>query len=91
MSIGGLIAFTLDNTIPGTTEERGITKWRNLEGKNSEASNVASIHVYDLPFGFTNKWKIAKYMPFLPYYDEDEENNFDVPTDQNTEMVNLMK
>lgn len=74
MAIGGSIAFLLDNIIPGTAEERGIRQWRMFEGKDdSPVSNMASIHVYDLPFGFTNKWKIAKYLPFLPYYDEDIE------------------
>ena len=89
MAIGGLIAFTLDNIIPGTAEERGIRKWRDLGSESSKASNVASIHVYDLPFGFANKWKISKYLPFLPHYDE--ENNFDIPAENTVNMVDLMK
>ncbi len=28
MSVGAILAFFLDNTIPGTLEERGITAWR---------------------------------------------------------------
>ena len=74
MAISGGIAFLLDNIIPGTAEERGIRKWRMLERKgDGPACNAASIHVYDLPLGFTNQWKIAKYLPFLPYYREDLE------------------
>lgn len=74
MAISGGIALLLDTIIPGTAEERGITKWGMLQGKDDNpVSNVASIHVYDLPFGLTNKWKIAKYLPFLPYYHEDTE------------------
>ena len=85
MAIGGGIAFLLDNIIPGTAEERGITKWQMFEEKNdSPFSNVASIHVYDLPFGFANKWKIAKYLPFLPYYQEDIE--LDVEQSVNTDV-----
>ena len=29
MSVGAVIALVLDNTIPGTDEERGITAWKN--------------------------------------------------------------
>ena len=85
MAIGGGIAFLLDNIIPGTAEERGITKWQMFEEKDDiPFSNVASIHVYDLPFGFANKWKIAKYLPFLPYYQEDTE--LDVEPSANTDV-----
>ena len=28
MSVGAILAFVLDNTIPGTDEERGIIAWR---------------------------------------------------------------
>jgi xanthine/uracil permease len=28
MAVGALIALVLDNTIPGTDEERGLTAWR---------------------------------------------------------------
>lgn len=32
MAVGALLAVFLDNTIPGTDEERGITAWRREEG-----------------------------------------------------------
>lgn len=65
MLIGGMIAFILDNTIPGTPEERGITVWR----QNTEHGGKR-IHVYDLPFGLRklSTYRFAKYLPFLPYY-----------------------
>lgn len=72
-AVGGIIALILDNIIPGTAEERGIKKWRSLV-TSDKAKTTASIHVYDLPFGLTNKWKIAKYIPFLPCYDEQDTN-----------------
>ena len=74
MAVGGMIACLLDNIIPGTTEERGIRKWRNLATGRGVITNVASVHVYDLPFGVTNKWKFTKFVPFLPYYDDPIEN-----------------
>jgi xanthine/uracil permease len=30
MAVGGIVAFFLDNTIPGTREERGLTAWEEL-------------------------------------------------------------
>ena len=53
MVVGGIVAFILDNLLPGSAQDRGIVKWRSLmveEGKGT----MASIHVYDLPFGVTN-------------------------------------
>ena len=72
MAVGGIIACLLDNLIPGTAEERGIKKWRKLTADRT-TSNVASIHVYDLPFGIFNKSKFSKFIPFLPYYDDETE------------------
>ena len=72
MVVGGIVAFILDNVLPGSQKDRGIIKWRSLmmeEGKGT----MASIHVYDLPFGLTNKWQFTKYIPFLPYYPENRE------------------
>ena len=73
MAVAGIIACFLDNLIPGTPEERGIKKWRKLVAGQT-IKNVASIHVYDLPFGVANRWKISKFVPFLPYHDEPVEN-----------------
>ena len=73
MAVGGIIACLLDNLIPGTPEERGIKKWRKLVAGQT-IKNVASIHVYDLPFGVANRWKISKFVPFLPYHDEPVKN-----------------
>jgi xanthine/uracil permease len=36
MAVGGIIAFILDNTIPGTREERGLTEWENITEDDSE-------------------------------------------------------
>ncbi|XP_046846238.1 solute carrier family 23 member 2-like [Xenia sp. Carnegie-2017] len=72
MAVGGTIACLLDNLIPGTVEERGIKEWRKLTADRA-TSNVASIHVYDLPFGIFNKSKFSKFIPFLPYYDDETE------------------
>ena len=36
MAVGGIIAFVLDNTIPGTREERGLTAWEEITEDDSE-------------------------------------------------------
>ena len=84
MAVGGIIACLLDNLIPGTPEERGIKKWRNL-AVGQTAKHVASIHVYDLPFGIANKWKLSKFLPFLPYYNESLTN----PENAENGMTNI--
>ncbi|KAL7635311.1 UNVERIFIED_CONTAM: hypothetical protein RMT77_014378 [Armadillidium vulgare] len=66
MFVGGAVGFFLDNTIPGTPEERGLTKWNkiNFESESDERKKETSVcdpsvhdpsvydhSVYDLPFG----------------------------------------
>ncbi|XP_076349421.1 solute carrier family 23 member 2-like isoform X3 [Tachypleus tridentatus] len=75
--VGGLIAFLLDNSIPGTDEERGLMKWREqgLEHNGSEGDQMtlSSPSTYDLPFGMNliKRYKIFKYIPISPTYDQD--------------------
>ncbi|KGL85379.1 Solute carrier family 23 member 1, partial [Tinamus guttatus] len=49
MFVGGTIAFILDNTIPGTQEERGLVQWK--AGAHSDSTTTASLKSYDFPFG----------------------------------------
>ena len=70
MAVGGFVALILDNTIPGTIEERGIKAWQQHTSDDCDDQfQTASIEVYDLPFGFQclSYCKAAKYLPFLPY------------------------
>ena len=73
MAIGGITALILDNLLPGTKEERGITKWRPKGDRADNASDGrADIHVYDIPFitPFIAGKRWVKYIPFLPFYPE---------------------
>jgi len=75
MAVGCFVALFLDNTIPGTIEERGLKTWRqHLSDDSDEEFQTASIKVYDLPFGLNriSNYKVAKYFPFLPYNDNDK-------------------
>ena len=72
MAVGCIVAFLLDNTIPGTVEERGVKAWRqHLSSDSEDQFETASIEVYDLPFCLKriSDYKVAKYLPFLPYND----------------------
>ena len=72
MAVGCITALILDNTIPGTIEERGLKTWRqHLSDENVEKFETASVKVYDLPFCLKrlSNNKVAKYLPFLPYND----------------------
>lgn len=76
MAVGCISALILDNTIPGTDEERGIKAWREHLSDESEGQmETASIKVYDLPFGLNRvtNFKVAKYLPFLPNHEEEQQ------------------
>ncbi|XP_022625107.1 solute carrier family 23 member 1 [Seriola dumerili] len=45
MFVGGFLAFCLDNTIPGSRQERGLVEWRSSSSSSSSSSS------YDLPLG----------------------------------------
>jgi len=80
MAVGCIVALILDNTIPGTIEERGLKAWRQHLSDDSDEFETASIKVYDLPFGLNriSNYKVTKYLPFLPYNDEDSQSSADV-------------
>jgi len=86
MAVGCFVALVLDNTIPGTIEERGLKAWRqHLSDEGDEQFQTATIKVYDLPFCFQRlgNLKVAKYLPFLPHNGDEQE------TRRNVEMQNF--
>ncbi|NXY75357.1 S23A1 protein, partial [Glareola pratincola] len=68
MFVGGTIAFILDNTIPGTAEERGLVQWK--AGAHSDSAASASLRSYDFPFGMRavrrSRW--LKRVPVCPVF-----------------------
>lgn len=68
MFVGGCVAFILDNTVPGTPEERGIQKWKRGLGKRGSADE--GMESYDLPFvmNFLRKHKCFSYLPISPTF-----------------------
>jgi len=73
MAVGGITGFILDNLLPGTLEERGIKKWRDLfeDAETGVQTRSASIHTYDIPLvtKYLQRFKFVRYIPFLPYYE----------------------
>ncbi|ESO97390.1 hypothetical protein LOTGIDRAFT_56652, partial [Lottia gigantea] len=72
MFVAGLLAFFLDNTIPGSEEERGIKAWREKDKNASD--DGSSSHVYDIPFiqKYLDKLACSKYVPILPNFKGDK-------------------
>ncbi|XP_037114440.1 solute carrier family 23 member 2 isoform X1 [Syngnathus acus] len=68
MFVGGSVAFILDNTIPGSPEERGIRKLKRGSGPSS--AELEGMRSYDLPFGmdFIRRHPIFKYFPISPTF-----------------------
>ena len=90
MAVGCIVPLILDNTIPGTIEERGLVAWGenpDADSKIEEKFEVAPIEVYNLPFGLhrLSNYKIAKYLPFLSY----DEFRDAVPPDANMNDTRL--
>ncbi|KAL0979245.1 hypothetical protein UPYG_G00182710 [Umbra pygmaea] len=68
MFVGGSVAFVLDNTIPGTPEERGIRKLKR--GSGCSATELEGMRTYDLPFGmdFLRRNTVFQYFPISPTF-----------------------
>ncbi|XP_023345185.1 solute carrier family 23 member 2 isoform X2 [Eurytemora carolleeae] len=73
MFVGGVLGFFLDNTVPGTREERGLVAWEDQhDGEDSAGAQSKTDRCYDLPVGMVwlRKQKWAEYVPFLPTFQE---------------------
>lgn len=71
MFVSGFLGFILDNTIPGTDEERGLTKWNQQHGNDENEANQSVSQCYDIPFltPFLKRQKSwSKYCPISPTF-----------------------
>ncbi|KAG9490434.1 hypothetical protein GDO78_006005 [Eleutherodactylus coqui] len=67
MFVGGFFGCFLDNTIPGSDEERGTATWhKQMHGGKTNGSVGQSC--YDLPFvtKYLRRLSWTRYIPFLP-------------------------
>nr|XP_029527507.1 solute carrier family 23 member 1-like isoform X1 [Oncorhynchus nerka] len=67
MFVGGFLAFTLDNTIPGTKRERGLLDWKADESMGGSSVNMRT---YDFPIGMSCVRKVSflRYLPICPSF-----------------------
>ena len=66
MFVSGVLGFILDNTIPGTLEERGLVAWRaQHESKDDQDDSC-----YDIPFvtKYLQSQKWARFVPCFPTF-----------------------
>ncbi|XP_053318289.1 solute carrier family 23 member 1-like isoform X2 [Spea bombifrons] len=77
MFVGGFFGFFLDNTIPGTKEERGINAWNKVNGEESDECPDVS-DVYDLPFGIGTKICSPPWIRYIPFCPKPAKQNFAV-------------
>lgn len=49
--VGGILGCVLDNLIPGTRDERGITAWENEMSLQCANDGSATASTYDFPYG----------------------------------------
>lgn len=77
--VGGVLALFLDNTIPGTLEERGITTWiPEMAGPKiteEETRSAEKTAIYSLSFLPKKIRKLSLFgkLPFLPTYEAEKE------------------
>ncbi|XP_060063606.1 solute carrier family 23 member 2-like [Ylistrum balloti] len=72
---GGLLACFLDNTIPGTREERGIAAWEAIE-ESPSSKYSEGYEVYEpLLFDKLKHFKILRFLPFMPAPQEKDLKN----------------
>ncbi|XP_027012250.2 solute carrier family 23 member 1 isoform X1 [Tachysurus fulvidraco] len=67
MFVGGFLAFVLDNTIPGTKKERGLTDWK--AEISTEIGGVSS-DTYNFPvgMGMVRQLDCLRYLPICPTF-----------------------
>ncbi|XP_045047037.2 solute carrier family 23 member 1 isoform X2 [Desmodus rotundus] len=66
MFVGGFLGFLLDNTIPGSPEERGLLAWNQIQ-ESSETTKVLEIYGFPCRIGTqacASSW--TRCLPFWP-------------------------
>ncbi|XP_012498227.1 PREDICTED: solute carrier family 23 member 2-like isoform X2 [Propithecus coquereli] len=66
MFVGGFLGFLLDNTIPGSKEERGLVVWNQMQEASEETLKASE--VYALPWGVGTKFCTSPFFQRLPFW-----------------------
>ncbi|XP_075062085.1 solute carrier family 23 member 1-like [Mixophyes fleayi] len=72
MFVGGFFGCLLDNTIPGSDEERGTSAWHK-QMHAGETNGSVGQSCYDLPFvtKYLRRLSWSRYIPFFPTFQMD--------------------
>ncbi|KAG8523354.1 Solute carrier family 23 member 2, partial [Galemys pyrenaicus] len=79
MFVGGFFGFLLDNTIPGSREERGLLTWNQIQEESGDMKKVSE--VYGLPCGIGTKIctsSCTRWLPFWPRLENSRKNEVGV-------------
>ncbi|XP_060587640.1 solute carrier family 23 member 2-like [Ruditapes philippinarum] len=74
MFVGGFVGFLLDNTVPGSYEERGILSWRkNLLIRSDGMDPNQSLQIYEYPYvtKYLRQVKCCTYIPVSPVFNKE--------------------
>ncbi|XP_061054746.1 solute carrier family 23 member 1-like isoform X3 [Eubalaena glacialis] len=66
MFVGGFLGFLLDNTIPGSLEERGLLVWNQIQEESEETTKISE--VYSLPWGMGTRFCASSCTRCLPFW-----------------------
>nr|XP_015208735.1 PREDICTED: solute carrier family 23 member 1-like isoform X2 [Lepisosteus oculatus] len=66
MFVGGFFGFILDNTIPGSNQERGTIAWKDAHHEDP-GDMLESGEIYDLPFQINFRFFSAQWVQYLPF------------------------
>lgn len=85
MFVGGMVGFILDNTVPGTDEERGLLKWRQHGGaEETTPTSKNDMRIYDIPLiqPYLNRLTICRYLPFCPTFGKKGNITSEIPGEE---------
>ncbi|WAQ93503.1 S23A2-like protein, partial [Mya arenaria] len=67
---GSLLAFFLDNTVPGSRKDRGIDAWQ-VKDEEEEVDRTVYLEGYEVYQPLCPRrwlgWRVMNYTPFMPY------------------------
>eukprot|EP00073_Rattus_norvegicus_P023096 XP_006236331.1 PREDICTED: solute carrier family 23 member 2-like isoform X3 [Rattus norvegicus] len=82
MFVGGFLGFVLDNTIPGSLEERGLLAWGEIQEDSEETPKASK--VYGLPWGIGTKFCTSSCTRILPFWPRIDHHGDEVGASQLT-------
>lgn len=81
MFVSGFLGFFLDNTIPGTREERGLVEWeKHMKIPDQKEQNYDNTYDIPLVMRFIRRMQWMTYVPISPTYENSIIDKCRLPT-----------